>query len=191
MHANRAASLGGVNQGSCIGGSVCSRQASETTQSRRSPQGKFAGFAGQVSPWSPSVLHDGGRGLFTGSLYSSLSPLLEIEQMPQQPSSVGDCMHRNPLTIRPEASLVEAIETIVENRLTGLTVTDADGRVCGVISELDCLRGVLASIYNDGDPERSRVEDVMTSLVNSCSVTDSIVEVAQSMLDTRQRRRPV
>lgn len=111
--------------------------------------------------------------------------------MPQQPSSVGDCMHRNPLTIRPEASLAEAIETIVENRLTGLTVTDADGRVCGVISELDCLRGVLASIYNDGDPERSRVEDVMTSLVNSCSVTDSIVEVAQSMLDTRQRRRPV
>ncbi|MAC33067.1 MAG: CBS domain-containing protein [Haliea sp.] len=100
-------------------------------------------------------------------------------------------MHRNPLTIHPDASLVEAIETIVENRLTGLTVIDDDGKVRGVISELDCLRGVLASIYNDGDPERARVEDVMTREVNSCSVQDSIVEVAQSMLDTRQRRRPV
>lgn len=111
--------------------------------------------------------------------------------MPHHPSSVSDCMRRNPLTILPDASLVEAIETIVENRLTGLTVTDADGKVRGVISELDCLRGVLASIYNDGDPERARVEDVMTREVNSCSVQDSIVEVAQSMLDTRQRRRPV
>lgn len=111
--------------------------------------------------------------------------------MAQHPSSVSDCMHRKPLTILPEASLVEAIETIVENRLTGLTVIDAEGKVRGVVSELDCLRGVLASIYNDGDPERARVEDVMTREVNSCSVTDSIVEVAQSMLDTRQRRRPV
>lgn len=111
--------------------------------------------------------------------------------MAQHPSSVSDCMHRNPLTIHPDASLVEAIETIVENRLTGLTVIDDDGKVRGVISELDCLRGVLASIYNDGDPERARVENVMTREVNSCSVQDSIVEVAQSMLDTRQRRRPV
>lgn len=111
--------------------------------------------------------------------------------MSQHPSSVSDCMRRNPLTIRPEASLVEAIKIIVENHLTGLTVTDADGTVRGVISELDCLRGVLASIYNDGDPERSQVADVMTREVNSCAMDDSIVEVAQSMLDTRQRRRPV
>nr|WP_232059251.1 CBS domain-containing protein [Kineobactrum salinum] len=31
----------------------------------------------------------------------------------------------------------------------------------------------------------------MTSEVNACSASDSIVEVAQSMLSTRQRRRPV
>ena len=108
-----------------------------------------------------------------------------------QPTTVRDCMHRQPLTIRPDANLVEAVNIITEHGLTGLTVTDATGAVQGVLSELDCLRGILTSIYNDGDPEHALVSEVMTSTVNACSAHDSIVEVAQSMLETRQRRRPV
>ena len=108
-----------------------------------------------------------------------------------QPTTVRDCMHRQPLTIRPDANLVEAVNIITEHGLTGLTVTDATGAVQGVLSELDCLRGILTSIYNDGDPEYALVSEVMTSTVNACSAQDSIVEVAQSMLETRQRRRPV
>ena len=46
-----------------------------------------------------------------------------------QPSTVNDCMHRQPLTIRPDANLVQAVELIVEHRLTGLTVTDDAGAV--------------------------------------------------------------
>ncbi|WP_290739851.1 CBS domain-containing protein [Haliea sp.] len=108
-----------------------------------------------------------------------------------QPSTVNDCMHRQPLTIRPDANLVEAVGIITEHGLTGLTVTDASGAVQGVLSELDCLRGILAAIYNDGDPEHALVSEVMTCQVNACGPQDSIVEVAQSMLETRQRRRPV
>ncbi|MFU8763522.1 MAG: CBS domain-containing protein [Haliea sp.] len=108
-----------------------------------------------------------------------------------QPTTVNDCMRRQPLTIRPEANLVQAVELIVEHRLTGLTVTDEAGAVQGVLSEIDCLRGILAAIYNDGDPEHAVVSEVMTRTVNHCSAGDSIVEVAQAMLDTRQRRRPV
>ena len=108
-----------------------------------------------------------------------------------QPTTVNDCMRRQPLTIRPETNLVQAVELIVEHRLTGLTVTNEAGAVQGVLSEIDCLRGILTSIYNDGDPEHALVSEVMTRTVNSCSASDSIVEVAQAMLDTRQRRRPV
>lgn len=108
-----------------------------------------------------------------------------------QPTTVNDCMRRQPLTIRPEANLVEAVELIVQHRLTGLSVTDEVGQVQGVLSEIDCLRGILASIYNDGDPEHALVSEVMTRAVNYCSASDSIVEVAEAMLDTRQRRRPV
>ena len=108
-----------------------------------------------------------------------------------QPTTISDCMHHKPLTVSPGANLVEAIEIITEYKLTGITVTGEAGEVVGILSELDCIKGVLAAVYNDGDPEHSLVRDVMCTDIVSCQPGDSIVEVAQSMLDNRQRRRPV
>ncbi|WP_241505876.1 CBS domain-containing protein [Parahaliea mediterranea] len=107
------------------------------------------------------------------------------------PTKIRDCMHRKPLTIRRDESLVTAISMIVEYKLTGLTVTDSEGAVVGILSELDCIRAVLTAIYNDGDPEHKQVEDAMDADVQTCTTETSIVEVAQAMVDTRQRRRPV
>ena len=108
-----------------------------------------------------------------------------------QPSTINDCMHHNPLTIHLDANLVNAIEIIVENKLTGLTVTDDTGCAVGILSELDCIDAILAAVYNDGSPEQALVRDAMVADLNTCKPTDSIVEVAQAMLETRQRRRPV
>lgn len=108
-----------------------------------------------------------------------------------QPTSIADCMRKKPLTIRRDANLVEAIETLVDHKLTGVTVVDDQGLPVGVLSELDCIEAVLAAIYNDGDPELSLVHEAMTADINSCRPQDNIVEVAQDMLKTRQRRRPV
>jgi CBS domain-containing protein len=108
-----------------------------------------------------------------------------------QPITINDCMRRNPLTINVDANLVEAIEIIVEYKLTGLTVTDGAGHPVGILSELDCLEAILTAIYNDGDPEHAFVKDAMCDDLNICQPTDSIIEVAQAMLSTRQRRRPV
>jgi CBS domain-containing protein len=108
-----------------------------------------------------------------------------------QPSTVNDCMRRNPLTINAEANLVKAIEIIVEYKLTGLTVTNDAGEVVGVLSEIDCIEAVLTAIYNDGDPEHVLVKSAMCDDLNVCKPGDNIVEVAQDMLKTRQRRRPV
>ncbi|MCB1701930.1 MAG: CBS domain-containing protein [Pseudomonadales bacterium] len=100
-------------------------------------------------------------------------------------------MHAKPLTVNLDANLVEAIEIIFEYKLTGLTVTDDSGQAVGILSELDCIKAVLAAVYNEGDPERSLVRDVMCTDLVTCKPSDSIVEVAQSMLESRQRRRPV
>ena len=111
--------------------------------------------------------------------------------MPQQPTTINDCMRRNPITIHRDSNLVQAIETIVEYKLTGITVTDDSGHPVGVLSELDCLEAILTAIYNDGDPEHALVSEAMSTDLNVCSPSDSIVEVAQAMLSSRQRRRPV
>jgi predicted transcriptional regulator len=79
----------------------------------------------------------------------------------------------------------------VEYKLTGLTVTDDSGCVVGILSEIECLQAILTTIYNDGDAEQALVKDVMQPNVVSCAPSDGIVEIAQDMLTTRQRRRPV
>ena len=65
------------------------------------------------------------------------------------PTRVKDCMRRNPLTINSRDNLVQAVETLIEYKLTGVTVTDDEGRPVGVLSELDCIKSVLNEIYND------------------------------------------
>ena len=107
------------------------------------------------------------------------------------PTSIRDCMHRNPLTIGRDAPLVNAIDLLVEFKLTGLTVIGAEGSPCGKITELDCIRAVLNAIYNDGNPEHVLVFQAMTEEMHACSPEESIVEVAQRMIDSRQRRSAV
>lgn len=111
--------------------------------------------------------------------------------MPKKPSTIAECMRRNPLTIHRDANLVQAIETIMDYKLTGLTVTDEEGNAVGILSELDCIQAVLTALYNEGDPEGVLVSDAMSSDLTTCSPEDGIIEVAQSMLSNRQRRRPV
>lgn len=107
------------------------------------------------------------------------------------PTSIRDCMHRNPLTIGRDAPLVKAVELLVEFKLTGLTVLDDNNQPCGKVTELDCIRAILNAIYNDGNPDNATVAQAMTEEMHSCSPDESIVEVAQRMIDTHQRRNAV
>lgn len=107
------------------------------------------------------------------------------------PFLIENCMRKNPVTIRPEAKLSEAIQLIMDHRITGLTVTDEEGYVKGIISELDCLKGMLSNVYNDGQNSPDTVADHMCTEVLSCSPDEDIVKVGQSMLAERHRRRPV
>lgn len=108
-----------------------------------------------------------------------------------KPSSVKDAMRRNPVTISADANIAEAIELIVEYKITGLTVTEQDGKVVGVLSEMDCLDAIISSLYNEGNAEQALVSEAMTSNVFTCRSEDSILDVAQEMLKNRHRRRPV
>lgn len=107
------------------------------------------------------------------------------------PTTIQDCMYRNPITVAKTAPLVEAVEMLVEFKLTGITVLDEAGAPCGKLTELDCIKAILNAIYNDGNPDNAQVADAMTPEVHQCSPSESIVEVAQRMLDTHQRRNAV
>lgn len=53
---------------------------------------------------------------------------------------VSDIMARNVLTVPPEASVREVASLMLERRISGIPVVDAEGRVLGVVSEGDLIR---------------------------------------------------
>ncbi len=107
------------------------------------------------------------------------------------PFLAENCMRSNPVTLKPDSTIHEAIQLIMAHKITGLTVIDDDKQVLGVISELDCLRAVLGTVYNDGNASVGLVSDYMSTDVVSCAPGEDIIHLAQSMLEHHHRRRPV
>ena len=54
--------------------------------------------------------------------------------------NAGDVMTTGAATVRPDKSLAEAGRILVEHRISGLPVVDADGRLVGVVTEHHFLR---------------------------------------------------
>lgn len=56
---------------------------------------------------------------------------------------VSAIMTRNPISVRPEDTLQEAIRRILENRISGLPVVDREMRLVGIVSEIDIMEYCL------------------------------------------------
>jgi CBS domain-containing protein len=106
-------------------------------------------------------------------------------------TELGDYMLRNPVTAKPNLTVYEAALRILEHKVSGLVVVDDRKMLVGMLSELDCLRVILAGAYNDQEFSTALVGDVMTKNVEVQHPDDDIVNVAASMLDHKHRRRPV
>lgn len=55
------------------------------------------------------------------------------------PKTVADVMSRDPISVRQETPLQEAIKIMAERRISGLPVVDQAGKLVGVISETDLM----------------------------------------------------
>lgn len=93
----------------------------------------------------------------------------------------------NPVeTVGPESSLLDAAKTMLARDLCWLPVPE-EGKVIGVITDRDItIRGVAAGL----DAKKTKVQDVMTRQVFSCS-SDGTVEDACTLMEEEQVRRLV
>lgn len=102
---------------------------------------------------------------------------------------VQDYMMTDVITVTPDTEITRVISILVENDISGLLVTDARGRVVGIVTERDCIGTAVNSGYFDqlGGP----VSDYMTSPVESVSPDDNLVDLAVRMTHSSFRRFPV
>ncbi|MBE9193689.1 CBS domain-containing protein [Gloeocapsopsis crepidinum LEGE 06123] len=128
------------------------------------------------------------------------------------PKTVAEVMSRDPIVVRPETPLNEAIQILAEKRISGLPVVDDTSKLVGIISESDLMwqeTGVTPPAYimildsviylqNPAKYERDlhkalgqTVGEVMSSDPVTVSPDKTLREAAKLMHDREVRRLPV
>ncbi|MFT4615618.1 MAG: CBS domain-containing protein [Bacteroidia bacterium] len=104
--------------------------------------------------------------------------------------NLRDYMLKNPVTVSPGDNIVDAMQVIIDNKISGVCVVESDATLVGILSEMDCLRAMLGAVYNDSGI--GAVSEHMTA-ENLIVVhpSEDIVAVAQDMLRSNKRRTPV
>ncbi|PCJ91801.1 MAG: protein-inosine monophosphate dehydrogenase [Porticoccaceae bacterium] len=99
-------------------------------------------------------------------------------------------MLTNPVKVNADADLFDAIESILEYKISGMCVVDEHNHLVGMLSEMDCLKAILSAMYNE-ETSVGPVREFMTTELFSVSPHADIVDVAQEMLKRGFRRCPV
>ena len=129
--------------------------------------------------------------------------------MPGAAMKAGDVMTRDVTTIRPGDPVVEALRTMIERRISGLPVVDAEGALVGILTEGDFLRRAeldtekkrplwLAHLVSPGRLAREytaahgrTVAQVMTAQVATADEDTPLAELVDLMERRRIKRVPV
>ena len=102
---------------------------------------------------------------------------------------IKDYMLTSPVKVKADDDVFDAIHQLLVYKVSGACVVDDGGYLIGVLSELDCLRAILSSVYNKSPV--GKVSEYMTKEVISVKLTDNMVDVATDMMLHKHRRRPV
>jgi len=103
--------------------------------------------------------------------------------------TIKDVMATKLITFSPETLIGSAIQSFLENKISGAPVVDEKGNLVGMLSEKDCLWTLLESSYYNN--LSGYVKDYMSTELTTINLYDSLSEVAQKFLDLRFRRFPV
>ena len=101
---------------------------------------------------------------------------------------VRDYMTRRLVTFRSDTDLFTAINRLLEHRISGAPVVDSQGHLIGLLSESDCLRGILSGAYYEAIG--GTVSSYMTTQVETVTPEADIIELSERFLRGRRRRMP-
>ena len=102
---------------------------------------------------------------------------------------VADYMTRKLISFTPETSVVEALGILIEKGISGAPVVDAEGKLVGMLSEVDVIKVVIEdSYYNEN---AGIVADYMHQPVETVDPEMDIYSLAEQFRNAHRRRYPV
>jgi len=95
---------------------------------------------------------------------------------------------REVITVKPHATLAEAIKHLVNNKIGALPVCDFKGALLGIISERDIVRWIHRG---NTDVAKTQVKDIMTYKVVIGDPEDDLESALKIMTEKGIRHLPV
>jgi CBS domain-containing protein len=108
-----------------------------------------------------------------------------MEKLP----TVRDHMDTEVYALSPETEILDAVGFLLEHRVTGAPVIDAERHLVGMLTEKDCLR--LLTTGDDANRPRGTVADFMTTAITTISPDTDVYYAAGLFLHQGFRRFPV
>ncbi len=112
-----------------------------------------------------------------------------IQTTPPAQLTARDFMTQRLVTLRPEMDVIQAVQLLLKNRISGAPVVDADGQLVGVFSEKCAMQVVLDAAYEQLPSNQIRL--FMDSEPQTIDPDTQLFSIAQVFLLTASRRLPV
>lgn len=118
----------------------------------------------------------------------------ELHQIRQSGQTVSQVMTPDPVTVRPETPITQAVNLMVERDVKRLPVVDANGTLLGMVSRVNVLRALaeppVAETPRQSPPPGHyvRVGDMMMTQVPTVPSNASLAEVVDLLVSHARRR---
>ena len=103
--------------------------------------------------------------------------------------TIADYMTKHLVKLTNDMSVIDAINKILNHKITGAPVFDEHDKIIGMFSEKDAIKMVLEATYNQSSA--GKVADFMTKDVVHVEAEMSIVDLAEKFENTSVRSYPV
>lgn len=119
------------------------------------------------------------------------APKKRSEKSLGEPILVSDYMTTKLITFKPEQSVLEVMDLLIKNHISGGPVVNNNGELVGIISEGDCIKQIAESRYFNMPMADTRVENHMVKDVDVIDGNMNIFDAASKFLQSKRRRFPI
>jgi Predicted transcriptional regulator, contains C-terminal CBS domains len=103
--------------------------------------------------------------------------------------SIKEFMAKQLITFQSDTPIETAMESFLENKISGAPVLDNQGNLVGVLSEKDCMKTLFESSYYNN--LGGFVKEYMSTNLKTINIHDTLSNVADEFIKSRFRRFPV
>lgn len=122
---------------------------------------------------------------------SFMGKRVKPEKSNLEPIKVSDYMTTNLITFHPKQTVLDVMDQLIKNKISGGPVVNERDELIGIISEGDCIKQISESRYYNQPMDNVTVDSHMIKNVETIDEDLNIFEAAEKFLQSKRRRFPI